>query len=178
MAFVLHEMDGLLLVKMKSASVQLPFGGEDLPEYRRVFRIGEVVDGADYVLEFPYASLKEPILTANYALQQLLVERLAASNRQYPDVHSVSRRLVQLMKGNSYLGVPELAESVRKELAMDYLSAGGQSIKQVSFMLGYNDPGAFAILPGICRCRWVCCSRQIAGKFPVRSQNLPCTRTS
>ena len=172
MAFVLHEMDGLLLVKMKPASVQLPCSGEDLLEYRRVFRIGEVVDGADYVLAFPYASLKEPILTANYALQQMLVQRLAASNRQYPDVRSVSRRMVQLMKGNSYLGVPELgemaanlhmsvrtlqrklreegvsyqqlAESVRKELAMDYLRAGGQSIKQVSFMLGYNDPGAFA----------------------------------
>jgi AraC-like DNA-binding protein len=172
MAFVLHEMDGLLLVKMRPASVQLPCSGEDLREYLRVFRIGEVVDGTDYVLAFPYASLNEPILTADYALQQVLVQRLAASNRQYPDVHSVSRRLVQLMKGNSYLGVPELgemaanlhmsartlqrklreegvsyqqlAEAVRKKLAMDYLSAGGQSIKQVSFMLGYNDPGAFA----------------------------------
>jgi len=34
MAFVLHEMDGLLLVKMKPASVQLPCSGEDLPEYQ------------------------------------------------------------------------------------------------------------------------------------------------
>jgi len=171
MAFVLHEMDGLLLVKMKPASVQLPCSPEDLPEYQRVFRISEVVDGTDHVMAFPYASLQEPILTANYALQQVLVERLAASNRQYPDVHSVSRRLVQLMKGNSYLGVPELgamaaslhmsvrtlqrklreegvryqqlAESVRKELAIDYLSAGEQSVKQVSFMLGYADAGAF-----------------------------------
>lgn len=171
MAFVLHEMDGLLLVKMRPVTVQLPFDEVDLREYQRVFRTAAIVRSAEYMLEFEYASLKEPILTANYELQNLLVQRLAAANRQYPDVNSVSRRLVQLMRGNSYLGVPELremaanlhlsvrtlqrklkeegvsyqqlAESVRKDLAIDYLRTGGQPIKRIGFMLGYNDPGAF-----------------------------------
>jgi AraC-like DNA-binding protein len=171
MAFVLHEMDGLLLIKMKPASVQLPFEEQDLKEYQRVFRTGDIIQSADYIIEFEYASLKEPILTANYELQQVLVQRLAVVNRQYPDVHSVKRRLAQLMRGNSYLGIPELremaanlhmsvrtlqrrlreegvsyqqvAESVRKDIAIDFLNAGGQPIKQISFMLGYNDPGAF-----------------------------------
>lgn len=172
MAFVLHEMDGLLLVKMKPVLVQLPYEEQDLGEFSRVFRTSVVMPSREYIMEFEYASLKEPILTANYELQQVLVQRLAAANRQYPDVHSVKRRLAQLMRGNSYLGIPELremaaslhmsvrtlqrklkeegvsyqqvAESVRKDIAIDFLHTGGQPIKQISFMLGYNDPGAFA----------------------------------
>jgi AraC-like DNA-binding protein len=171
MAFVLHEMDGVLLVKMRPSLVQLPFAAGDLKEYQRVFRTSHLVNGPEYVLEFEYAFMKEPILTANYELQQVLIQRLANIQRQYPDPRSISRRLVQLMKGNSYLGVPELgemaanlhmsvrtlqrklkeegtsyqqlAEAVRKDLAMDYLSAGRYPIKQISFMLGYQDPGAF-----------------------------------
>lgn len=172
MAFVLHEMDGLLLVKMKPTLVQLPYEEFELKEYQRIFRTSSIVQSQGYIMEFEYASLKEPILTANYELQQVLVQRLAVVNRQYPDVHSVKRRLAQLMRGNSYLGIPELremaanlhmsvrtlqrklkeegvsyqqvAESVRKDIAIDFLHTGGQSIKRISFMLGYNDPGAFA----------------------------------
>lgn len=171
MAFVLHEMDGLLLIKMRPFSVQMPYEEGELKEYQRVFRTTKIIRGPEYVVEFEYGLLKEPILTANYELQNVLIHRLADIQRQFPDPTSVSNRLVQMMKGSSYLGLPDLremganlnmsvrtlqrklkeegvtyqqvAESVRKSLAIDYLNAGRHPIKQISFMLGYNDPGAF-----------------------------------
>ena len=171
MAFVLHEMDGLLLIKMRPVFVQLPFEEGDLREYERVFRTTAIRKGPEYVMEFEYRLLKEPILTANYELQNVLIQRLMDAYRKFPDPTSVSSRIVQLMKGSSYLGIPDLremsanlnmsvrtlqrklkvegvtyqqlAESVRKSIAIDYLNAGRHPIKQISFMLGYNDPGAF-----------------------------------
>jgi AraC-like DNA-binding protein len=171
MAFVLHEMDGLLLIKMKPLSVQIPYEDGQLKEYQRVFRTVNIIRSQEHIVEFAYQLTKEPILTANYELQNVLIHRLAESYRQFPDPTSVSSRLAQLMKGNSYLGLPDLremganlnmsvrtlqrklkeegvtyqqvAESVRKSLAIDYLNAGRHPIKQISFMLGYNDPGAF-----------------------------------
>jgi len=171
MAFVLHEMDGLLLIKMKPSMVQMPYEEGKLKEYQRVFRTTNIIKSPEYVVEFEYNLLKEPILTANYELQNMLIHRLADIHRQFPDPTSVSSRIAQMMKGSSYLGLPDLremganlnmsvrtlqrklkeegvtyqqvAESVRKALAIDYLNTGKHPIKQISFMLGYNDPGAF-----------------------------------
>lgn len=171
MAFVLHEMDGLLLIKMEPSLVQLPYEEQHSKEYQRVFRTSAVVRSPEYVMEFAYSLLKEPILTANYELQNVLIHRLTDMYRKYPDPTSVSSRIAQLMKGSSYLGIPDLramsanlnmsvrtlqrklkdegvtyqqlVESVRKSIAIDYLNAGRHPIKQISFMLGYNDPGAF-----------------------------------
>jgi len=171
MAFVLHEMDGLLLIKMKPSMVQMPYEEGKLKEYQRVFRTTSIIRSPEYVVEFEYNLLKEPILTANYELQNMLIHRLADIHRQFPDPTSVSSRIAQMMKGSSYLGLPDLremganlnmsvrtlqrklkeegvtyqqvAESVRKALAIDYLNTGKHPIKQISFMLGYNDPGAF-----------------------------------
>ncbi|HVU56637.1 MAG TPA: AraC family transcriptional regulator ligand-binding domain-containing protein, partial [Puia sp.] len=171
MAFVLHEMDGLLLIKMKPSLVKLPYEEGELKEYQRVFRTTNIIRSQEYVVEFEYHLLKEPILTANYELQHVLIHRLTDIYRQFPDPTSVSSRLAQLMKGSSYLGLPDLremganlnmsvrtlqrklkeegvtyqqvAESVRKSLAIDYLNTGKHPIKQIAFMLGYNDPGAF-----------------------------------
>ena len=171
MAFVLHEMDGLLLIKMKPSMVQMPYEEGKLKEYQRVFRTTSIIRSPEYVVEFEYNLLKEPILTANYELQNVLIHRLADIHRQFPDPTSVSSRIAQMMKGSSYLGLPDLremganlnmsvrtlqrklkeegvtyqqvAESVRKALAIDYLNTGKHPIKQISFMLGYNDPGAF-----------------------------------
>jgi len=95
MAFVLHEMDGLLLIKMRPFSVQMPYEERELKEYQRVFRTTNIIRSPEYVVEFEYGLLKEPILTANYELQNVLIHRLADIHRQFPD-HRPMRRPLNL----------------------------------------------------------------------------------
>jgi len=171
MVFLIHELDGLLLMKIKPHSVQLSFNKMDLVEYERVFRC-KPMNKRECILEFDVAYWSEPILTANYELQHLLLQKIHAGNDSSNAKQTLQTRIRNYLLANSYLGILSLdevasnfnvsprslqrklqeegisfqsiADSVRQSLAEHYLQSGNYQVKEISNMLGYNDLSAFS----------------------------------
>lgn len=169
MAFVIHEMDGLLLQKIKPVAVSYSNALADVYEYERVFRCRPVQKG-EYAITFDNKFWSEPVLTHNYELQSLLLKK--ANYSQQPDnEQSFHSKIYNYLLGNSYLGIAsletiaanfnvsarwlqrklkdegvnyqQLADEVRKSLALHYLSSGNYPVKEISYILGYNEISAF-----------------------------------
>lgn len=171
MVFVVRELDGLVLEKIKPVSVKYPVTLSDLSEYERVLRCRPVKRADDYMIEFPQKYWDEPILTANYELQGVLLQKVNATGKEFENSQALQARIYNYLLANSYLGVcslediaanfnvsprnlqrklrdegvkyQELADSVRKSLAIHYLGSGNYRIKDISHMLGYNELSAF-----------------------------------
>lgn len=172
MVFVLHELDGLVLKKIKPVSVTLPRKKlTDPQEYERVLRCTSVNTGDTCSMKFEKRYWDEPILTANYELQGLLLKKVNETHDAL-NAHSLKERITNFLLANSYLGIPsvedvasnlntsvrslqrglsdegvtyrELADSVRKSLAMHYLESGNYQVKEISYMIGYNEISAFS----------------------------------
>ncbi|GAB2597057.1 AraC family transcriptional regulator [Spirosoma areae] len=171
MAFTIHEVDGLILQKMRPTAVWLPIDEANQVEYERVFRCESIQNIADYKLEFAGQYWDEPILTADYELQGAWLRKVAAFNDAVGHPKAYSDRIINFLLANAYLGVPtldavaanlnvssrslqrklqeegityqQLADSMRKSLALHYLDAGQHPIKEVSYILGYNELSAF-----------------------------------
>jgi AraC-like DNA-binding protein len=174
MVFTVHELNGFLLTRIQPEAVTFPHKLSDPSEYQRVLRTTSIVKKNEYALKFPIQYWDEPIITANYEVQQLFLEKVRLSSSQNSMSHAVSfqvKILDYLMK-NSYLGIltlddvaanfnmsprslqrrlqeesttfQQLADSVRKSLAMHYLQSGKHQIKEISSILGYNELSAFS----------------------------------
>jgi AraC-like DNA-binding protein len=174
MAFVLHELDGLLFTKIRPLSVEMPLERAQGNELSRVLRCGQIRAGKRYRMEFDNVFLKEPVIAANFTLQQVLLERakeLRARGRESGQ-QELALRVSRLLEGNTYLGLPslqevagnlhlstrslqrrlkqegvsfgDLVESVQKTTAIHYLRSSGYPLKEISFMLGYNELSAFS----------------------------------
>jgi AraC-like DNA-binding protein len=169
MVFVVHEMDGLLLRKIKPVAVRLPYRLENAEEYARVFRCTVEKSAAEYALVFDREYQQEPLLTANYNIQQALLRRVYDSMTVTTGV--LGEKIRHYLLTNAYLGIPSLneiaanfnvsprtlqrklkeegisyqdvADEVRKSLAIHYLEEGGYPVKEISYMLGYNELSAF-----------------------------------
>ncbi|GAB3541500.1 AraC family transcriptional regulator [Spirosoma fluminis] len=169
--FVLHELDGLLLEKMTPLTVTLPYVSPDYQEYERVLRCRSVNEGDTYALVFDGRYRDVPILTANYELQQLLLQKASAMSNSLEAGQSLKERICTFLLANAYLGIPtldgiaanfntssrslqrrlqeegvtyqQLADSIRKSLALHYLESGKYPIKEISYILGYNEISAF-----------------------------------
>lgn len=169
MVFVVHELDGLLLRKIKPVTVRLPYKLENVAEYTRVFRCNIEKSAVDYALVFDREYQQEPLLTANYDMQQALLRKVNESVTVTSD--SLVEKIRYYLLTNAYLGIPSLveiaanfnvsprtlqrklkeegisyqdvADEVRKSLAIHYLEEGGYPVKEISYMLGYNELSAF-----------------------------------
>ncbi len=169
--FVIHELDGLLLEKIKPNSVKLPFKKEDISEYERVFRC-RPVNSNECVLEFKLSYWNEPILAANYELQNHLLQKLQTTKDETKVKSDLKERVQNYLMKNGYLGIlsleevaanfnisarslqrklqdegvtfQQLADAVRRSLAEHYLKSGDYQIKEISNMLGYNEMSAFS----------------------------------
>ncbi|TWW00612.1 AraC family transcriptional regulator [Chitinophaga pinensis] len=169
MVFVVHELDGLLLRKVKPEAVQLPYRVEQEAEYTRVFRCNIEKSTDDYALVFDNRYWSESLLSANYEIQRTLLQKVAAHNSTEGD--SLREKIHQYLLTNAYLGIRSLSEiaanfnvsprtlqrklkeeginyqdvadEVRKSLAIHYLEEGGYAVKTISYMLGYNELSAF-----------------------------------
>ncbi len=172
MAFTLHEADGLVLEKLKPLAVTLPHAAADAREYERVLRGTPVVRAGEYSLAFEGRYWHEPILTANYQLQQLLLGQAGAAGDPYARTGSLQERLLGYLRSNAYLGLPtleavaanfalsprslqrklqeegityqQLVDEARKSLALQYLASGRHPLKEISYILGYNEVSAFS----------------------------------
>lgn len=172
MVFTLHEADGLVLKKISPQTVSLPYELSNPVEYERVLRCKPVKTGEAYSMEFENRYWDEPILTANYELQRLLLTKVSEQNRDFEQAKTVQERIRTFLLTNAYLGIPTLeqlaanfntsprslqrrlqdegvsyqqvADSVRKSLALNYLSSGSYPVKEISYILGYNELSAFS----------------------------------
>lgn len=170
MALVVREMDGLLLEKIRPKAIHYPFQPENFSEYERVLRCRPVKKREEYSLEFSNTYWNEPILTANYQLQSLLLQKVQTTAGSAP-VQSLPGKIQHYLMANSYLGISslediaanfnisprhlqrklkdegvkyqDLADGVRKSLALHYLESGEYRMKDISSMLGYNELSAF-----------------------------------
>lgn len=172
-AFVLHELDGLLLKKMNPISVSFPYFIATTDEYERIFRCPIHKKQGDVSIELSSAYLSLPIITADYDLQQQLLLK-AGTLQQTGDGEregTLQQRIYHYLITNSYLYTLSLeavaanfnmsprtlqrklkeegasflviVEEVRKTLAINYLDSGNFQVKEVAYILGYNESSAF-----------------------------------
>lgn len=170
MVFLIHELDGLLLTKIKPESVKLSIDKVSLAEYERVLRCKPLKQGMECVFEFKISYWNEPILTANYELQTMLLQKVKFTKEKR--VPALRDRIQSYLVSNSYLGIltlenvaanfnmsprslqrrlreegitfQQMTDLVRKSLAEHYLSAGTYQLKEISSILGYNELSAFS----------------------------------
>ena len=172
MAFLLHEVDGLVLRRMEPRVVVYPALADQTVELMRVLRGPITIQGNAYQLVFDDTVWNEPILTGNYALQELLLKQARSTDASLAPLHSWQEQVGQFLLTNAYLGIPsleaiaanfntsprsmqrklqeegvtyqEVADSVRKMLALRYLEMGSHPVKEISYLLGYNELSAFS----------------------------------
>ncbi|GAB4039957.1 AraC family transcriptional regulator [Spirosoma jeollabukense] len=170
-AFTLHEVDGLVLEKIQPTRLSMPHVSANLPEYERVLRCHSIQEADYYELVFDESYWDEPILMANYELQSVLLQKVSAMDMAFGTRKKMSERIGSLLLVNAYLGIPtlesiaanlntsarslqrklqeegvtyqQLSDSTRKSLALHYLESGQYPVKEVSYILGYNELSAF-----------------------------------
>jgi AraC-like DNA-binding protein len=170
MVFTIHELDGLLLEKVKPVSVRHAFETVHTQEYERVLRCAPMRK-AQHTLEFDNAYWNEPILTANYELQNVLLNKVNTLGREAGKAQTLQSKIYTYLLQNAYLGIlsqeevaanfnisarslqrrlreegvtyQQLSDSVRKSLALHYIRSGNYQLKEISGMLGYNELSAF-----------------------------------
>jgi AraC-like DNA-binding protein len=168
---VVHEMDGLLLQKIIPASVHLPWAISNRFEYERILRcpVRKSKDTVSIGLHNRY--LSEPVLTANYAMQQHLLQQIGIAMKGTEKDSSLHTRIYNYLLTNSYLQLVsqesvaanfnistrslqrklkeegytylQIVEEVRKTLAINYLGSKQYQVKEVAHILGYNELSAF-----------------------------------
>jgi AraC-like DNA-binding protein len=171
MVMVIHELDGLLLEKIVPQAVRLTYSVPDPVEYERVFRCKPSKRAGEYMLVFDIKYWDEPLLTANYELQSLLLQKVSSMPQPAASPQTLQTRIYNYLLANSYLGVSSLndmaanfnisprslqrklreegikyqdiADAVRRSLAIYYISSGNYPLKDISWMLGYNELSAF-----------------------------------
>lgn len=172
MVFVIHEMDGLVLTKVYPKQVLVSDPNGSLKEYKRVMRCEKITTGEINLLSFDHKYWDVPVITADYELQNLLVKQAGLIIGQGPRTPGFKDQIYQYLISNAYLGVlsmkevannlnmstrtlqrkleteqvtfKELADEARKALAISYLTSGSHQIKEISYMLGYNEMSAFS----------------------------------
>lgn len=166
LAFTIQELDGFLLRKIKPKSVTLNHSPHD--EYTRVLRCTPS-PGTAVTIRLDAAYWDEPIITANYEVQRELLEKLSIASVETNMLHL---KVMEYLSRNAYLGIQSLedvaanfkmtprslqrrlkeestsfqqiADDVRKSLALHYLEKGKYQLKEISYFLGYNELSAFS----------------------------------
>jgi AraC-like DNA-binding protein len=169
--FLLHEMDGLLLKKLRPESVKMPINGHShLPEVQRLLRTSSITHSQDHLIIFSGEYRDLPVITANYELQQGFLKKMEKTSGQIGK--NLQHRIENFIRTNAYLGIPsleeiaanfntsprslqrklreegigyqELATSCRMDLAIYYLESGEHRLKEISYILGYQELSAFS----------------------------------
>ncbi|AFD06753.1 AraC family transcriptional regulator [Solitalea canadensis] len=173
MVFSIRELDGLLFEKIKPLSVNFPYEIINTMEYERVMRCAPSQKSGAFSLTFDNKCWNMQILMANYDLQKSLLEKVASLENQVPVLeHTFQSRIYNYLLTNSYLGIvsieeiaanfnissrglqrrlkevgityQQLADEARKSLAIHYLRSANYQVKEISYMLGYNEVSAFS----------------------------------
>lgn len=168
MAFAIHELDGLLLNKIKPKKITYACDIIDSREYERVLRCVPTT-GSSYLIQFDIKYWDEIIITGNYVIQRRLLQYINELTASQSD--QLGNMVYNYLIAKSYLGIASvkdiagnfnvsvrtlqrrleeegtsfqyLADQARKELALKYMESGAHQIKEISYMLGYNELSAF-----------------------------------
>ncbi|NOW96267.1 AraC family transcriptional regulator [Mucilaginibacter sp. SG564] len=171
MVFVVHELDGLMMKKISPRAVSYGRPIDNPAEYERVMRCKPVMNAATNTVTFDKKYWNEPIITANYELQQPLLQKVNPLKDTLAEKQTLGNRIHNYLIANSYLGLVSLediaanfnisvrtlqrklkeeginfqqvADGARKSLAINYLKTGSYPVKEISYMLGYNELSAF-----------------------------------
>lgn len=144
---------------------------QDEGPFQSFFRCPVVFDAPDNSLFFDPADMDQPLPMANPELARAndqviidylnrqadtdivnrvraaLIESLPAGTPAQDDVArslNVSGRTLQRRLAEQSLTFKGLLETVRQELAVQYLATRARSVSEVAYLLGYSEPGNFA----------------------------------
>ncbi|MBB6499940.1 AraC family transcriptional regulator [Pedobacter cryoconitis] len=172
MVFVIHELDGLMLKKIKPLAVSYTATIADMDEFERVMRCCPETSVVENAIVFDLSYWNEQIITANYELQHILLQKITPKlDMPALEKQTLHSRITNYLLANSYLGIvslediasnfnvsartlqrklkeeginfQQLADDVRKTLAINYLKEGTYPVKEISYLLGYNELSAF-----------------------------------
>jgi len=170
-AFILHELDGLILKKIMPSSVNIPYTGSKKGEYQRVFRCSVKNKPGNISIELPASFLSLPVISANHNLQQHLLQQMGELADGDINCNNLRQKIYHYLITNSYMftlslndvannfnlssrtmqrklkeeGTTffEIVAEVRKTMAINYLSTGNYQVKEIAYSLGYNESSAF-----------------------------------
>jgi AraC-like DNA-binding protein len=171
MIFTIHELDGLLLQKIKPLSFQYGLETEHIEELTRLARCEVKIYPGEFAIDLKKTYWNEPIITVNYELQQMLLQKISPEDNTKYKKETFHSRIYNYLLANCYLGVASLEDiaanfdlsprtvqrklkqegivfqqivnEARKKMAISYLKSGDVPLKQVSYLLGYNEVSAF-----------------------------------
>jgi AraC-like DNA-binding protein len=171
MVFVIHELDGLMLKKIHPVAINYSGKTENIAEYERVMRCRPIINATENAIAFDQKYWSEPIITANYELQKIMLQKVPELKTDSIQKQTLQSRIYNYLLTNSYLGIvslddiasnfnisprtlqrklkeegisfQQIADEARKTLAINYLKAGSYPVKEISCMLGYNELSAF-----------------------------------
>ena len=172
LVFSMKEYNILTLGQAKPTAIRLPWPkpGDD-QEYERVFGSPILYQQPRASISFSPQLLDERIITADYELSSFLVTHAQRLQEGYSAEGRFSERVRQTIVNQSYINVPrirdvaavlnvsvrtlqrklkeervtfqELQDDTRQRLAKQYLKQKVYPIKEVSYILGYNEVSAF-----------------------------------
>ncbi|HYF67299.1 MAG TPA: AraC family transcriptional regulator ligand-binding domain-containing protein [Ohtaekwangia sp.] len=167
LAFTIQELDGFLFKKVKPKQVTFPFS-DAASDYTRVLRCVPKM-GSVYEIVFESGYWNEPIITANYDAQKHLLSKVSVV---VESSESFQIKVMEYLTKNAFLGIlsledvaanfnitsrslqrrlqeesttfQQIADDVRKSIALHYLESGKYRMKEISNILGYNEVSAFS----------------------------------
>lgn len=171
MVFVIHELNGLILKKIKPLKIKYKNTINYIKEYERIMRCEPQFSKHENSMAFPSIYWNEPILSSNHGLQEILVSQHQHLLMQPLNESSFQTKVSNYLLSNSYLSLvsieqiaanfnistrtlqrrlklegtsfQQIADEARKALSIQYLSTGEYAVKEIAHMLGYNEISAF-----------------------------------
>ncbi len=171
MAFVVHELDGFLDEKIQPVITRFPYPIAETTEYERIFRGSVLANSSELEIELDNKYWDKPILTADYDLQDYFLQKMNGWLQNTGAENTLPVRIYNYLLSNAYLfnmslesvaanfnisprslqrklreegiGFSEIVESVKQKVAISYLDSGNYQIKDISYILGYNEQSAF-----------------------------------
>ena len=171
LSFVLYEVKGLVLENPLPIHASFPtYKKQYQKEYEAILGC-HAIKSENYILEFKKEYLNTKIITANYEIQSLLIDKIGLLHNPSSLNGDLSKRIFNFLIANSFLfslsiesvssnfnisvrtlqrqlkleGVSflQIVEEVRKSLAINYITNSASSVKEISSILGYAESSAF-----------------------------------
>ena len=171
MVFTVQELDGLLLARVKPEMIRMGHALPDIPAYEQALRCRPLIRKGTYTLGFNRNLWDEKILTADYEMQAVYLQKVQSLLMQKQPGGYFGAKVYSYLMANAYLGISpleeiaasfnlgvrslqrklkeegtgyqQIADKVRQVLAEFYLSSGNYQVKEISGLLGYNEVSAF-----------------------------------